>query len=126
MSGDAAGAHVSPTPAPALRSRVRELLTRELSRDDFADLAIYGFVLLPAVFLGFYANIQIIQVITATSGVIHAQLIAMLIEADGVLGAFLAAVFVIRYELTKMWREETQKKVEEAVAERRHQESRVR
>ncbi len=117
------------------RPNAKSFLTRKLSTEEkerVADIVIYLGIFAPTVFLAIYGNLQVVQVIGANAGVPHATLITSLIEADSVLGAFLAAMFVIRYELTKMWREEDRKKAEDdrkkaddETAERRHQESRV-
>ena len=110
------------------KSNAKSFLTRRLStkeKERVADIVIYLGIFAPTVFLAIYGNLQVYQVIAANSGVPRATLITSLIEADSVLGAFLAATFVIRYELTKMWREEDRKKADDEVAERRHQESRV-
>jgi uncharacterized membrane protein YciS (DUF1049 family) len=110
-------------------SNTKSFLTRSLTtveKEKLADVVIYLGVIAPAIFLALDGNLEVFRVIGANTGVPRATLIVSLIEADGVLGAFLAAMFVIRYELTKMWREEERKQAEEAVAERHRVEARVR
>jgi TRAP-type C4-dicarboxylate transport system permease small subunit len=115
---------------PAARGSVKEssarnFLTRKLSTEEkerVADIVIYLGVIAPAIFLALYGNLQVYHVIGGNTGVPRATLNTSLIEADSVLGAFLAAMFVIRYELTKLWREEDEKKAKKEEEERKKNE----
>jgi hypothetical protein len=91
-------------------SRAKKALTADIPRDPMADFVIYWLVMVPAIALAFVGNVEVLEVVRTTGGVTHASLIATLLEADGALGAFLAAMLVIRYELDKMWREERERK----------------